>query len=191
MTKRLLRIPPLVGAVLAALTLTACGSDHGPITHGELESVNVRAGELVYQVQISRALNPTAVDDSEYLEGVAEPDLTREEQWFGVWIRAQNTTDQAHESTDEFKVLDAEGNEYEPVEIADTNPFKYAPRLVEKSDDNGQPLLPDPDSASGSGPIQGSMLLFKVPYTIYQNAPVELEIMPTEGGEASTVQLDM
>lgn len=191
MTNRLLRIPPLVGALLAALTLSACGSDHGPITRGELESVNVQAGNLVYQVQISRALNPKAVDDSQYLEGVAEPTLTRDEQWFGVWIRAQNTTDTVQESTDEFAVLDAAGNEYHPVEIADSNPFKYAPRPVEQAGGNGQPLLPDPDSASGSGPIQGSMLLFKVPYSIYQNAPVELEIVPTEGGEASTVLLDM
>lgn len=180
----------LIGALLAALTLAACGSDHGPITRGENESVNVKAGDLVYQVQESRELNPEAVDDSQYLEGVTE-ELTGEEQWFGVWVRAQNTTDEPHESTDEFRVLDAAGNEYEPVEIEDVNPFKYAARVVEQTDDNGQPVLPDPESAAGSGPIQGSLLLFKVPYTIYQSAPVELEIVPTEGGPASTVLLDM
>lgn len=193
MTKRLLRTPPLVGALLAALTLAACGSDHGPITRGELESVNVQAGNLVYQVQISRALNPAAVDDHEYLEGVvpAEATLRTDEQWFGVWVRAQNTTDTAQRATSEFAVRDAANHEYEPIEIADSNPFKYVPRVIEQAGGNGQPLLPNPDSAAGSGPVQGSMLLFKVPYTIYQNSPVELEITPTEGGPASTVTLDM
>ncbi|MBB4662552.1 hypothetical protein [Conexibacter arvalis] len=191
--KRLLRTPPLVGALLAALTLSACGSDHGPITRGELEAVNVQAGNLVYQVQISRQLNPAAVDDSEYLEGVApaEATLRSDETWFGVWVRAENTTDQPHRATSEFAIRDAFDNEYEPVEIADSNPFKYAPRVVEQASGNGQPVLPDPISAAGSGPIQGSMLLFKVPYSMYEASPVELEITPTEGGEPSTVLLDL
>lgn len=193
-TNRLLRrTPPLAAALLAALTLAACGSDNGPVTVGESEAVNVQAGNLVYQVQLSRELNPEAVDDRQYLDGVApaEAELRRDEQWFAVFVRAQNTTDTPRESTGEFKVLDAEGNEYEPVEVAKTNPFAYTPRIVGEAGGNGQPILPDPESASGTGPIQGSMLLFKVPYTIYQNAPVELEIIPTEGGEASTVLLDM
>lgn len=191
MTKRLLRTPPLVGAVLAALTLSACGNDNGPITTGHNESVNVRAGELVYQVQLSRALNPHGVDDRAYLEGVADPALSTSEQWFGVWVRAQNTTDKPQETADEFKILSADGKEYKPVVIADSNPFKFRPQVVERSTGNGQPVLPDPESVSGSGPIQGSMLLFKVPYSIYQNAPVELEIVPPGGGTPSTVTLDL
>lgn len=194
MTNRLLRTPPLVGALLVSLTFAACGYNQTePVTHGENESVNVQAGNLVYQVQISRALNPDAVDDRQYLEGVdpAEASLSAEDQWFGVWVRAQNTTDTPHESTEDIKVLDASGNEYEPIEIDESNPFKYSARMIEEKGGNGQPILPDPDSASGSGPIQGSLVLFKVPHTIYQDSPVELEITPTEGGEASTVQLDM
>lgn len=194
MTNRLLRTPPLVGALLVSLTFAACGYNQTePVTHGENESVNVQAGDLVYQVQISRALNPDGVDDRQYLQGVnpADSSLDAEDQWFGVWVRAENTTDTPHESTEEFKLLDASGTEYEPIEIVETNPFKYSARVVEEKSGNGQPLLPDPESASGSGPIQGSMLLFKVPHTIYQNAPVELEIVPTEGGEPSLVVLDM
>jgi hypothetical protein len=194
MTNRLLRTPPIVGALLASLTLAACGYNQTePVTHGENESVNVQAGNLVYQVQISRALNPDAVDDRQYLEGVApdEARLASTDEWFGVWMRVENTTDTPHEATAEFKVKDAAGNEYEPIEIADTNPFKYSARFIEEKGGNGQPLLPDPDSASGSGPIQGSLVLFKVPHTIYQNSPAELEITPTEGGSPSVVELDL
>jgi hypothetical protein len=194
MTNRLLRTPPLVGALLVALSFAACGYNASePVTRGENESVNVQAGNLIYQVQISRALNPSSVQDSQFLEGVdpAEATLRPEDQFFGVWLRAENTTGTPHEATDDFKILDAAGNEYEPLEIEDVNPFKYSARVVEKKTGNGQPILPDPNSAAGAGPIQGSLVLFKVPHTIYQNSPVELEITPTEGGEASTVQLDM
>lgn len=194
MTNRLLRTPPLVGALLVALSFAACGYNASePVTRGENESVNVQAGNLVYQVQISRALNPSSVQDSQYLEGVdpAEATLRPEDQFFGIWVRAENTTDTPHESTDDFKILDAAGNEYEPIEIEDVNLFKYSARVVEQKSGNGQPILPDPNSASGAGPIQGSLVLFKVPHSIYQNSPVEFEITPTEGGEASTVVLDM
>jgi hypothetical protein len=194
---RLLRIPKPLAAPFAvaavALTLSACGGDEEPVTHGHSEAVYVEAGHLYYQVQISRELNPFAVDDAEYLQGVPDPveSLGREDEWFGVWLRAQNTTDEDQEAASEFKVVDAEGNEYEPIELGDENVFGYQPRTVEKKTGNGQPLLPNPDAAAGSGPIQGSMLLFRVPYSIYSNQPVELEIVPPEGGDPSTITLDM
>lgn len=193
MTNRLLRTPPLVGALLVALSFAACGYNASePVTRGENESVNVQAGDLVYQVQISRALNPSSVQDAQFLEGVdpAEAELRPEDQFFGVWIRAENTTDRPHLSAGDFRLLDAAGNEYEPIKIEETNPFKYSAKVVEKKTGNGQPILPDPNSASGAGPIQGSLVLFKVPHSIYQNAPVEFEITPEEG-LVSTVQLDM
>lgn len=193
MTNRLLRTPPLVGALLVALSFAACGYNASePVTRGENESVNVQAGNLIYQVQISRALNPSSVQDSEFLEGLdpADADLRASDQFFGVWIRAENTTDRPQPAADEFRLMDAVGNEYEPIEIADSNPFKYTARVVEKKSGNGQPLLPDPNSGAGAGPIQGSLVLFKVPHSIYQNAPVEFEITPQEG-LVSSVQLDM
>jgi len=194
---RLLRIPKPLATPLAvaavAMTLTACGGDEEPITHGHSEAAYVEAGDLQYQVQISRGLNPFAVDDAEYLEGVEDPveSLGEEDQWFGVWLRAQNTTDDDHEAASEFKVVDAAGSEYEPIELPEENVFAYQPRIVERKSGNGQPLLPNPDSASGAGPIQGSLLLFRVPYTIYSNQPVELEIVPPAGGEPSVITLDM
>jgi hypothetical protein len=179
--------------MLVALSFAACGYNASePVTRGENESVNVQAGNLIYQVQISRALNPQSVQDSQFLEGVepSEAELRPEDQFFGVWIRAENTTDKPHASADDFRLKDAAGNEYEPIEIEDINPFKYSAKVVEEKTGNGQPILPDPNSASGAGPIQGSLVLFKVPHTIYQNAPVEFEITPVEG-LVSTVQLDM
>ncbi len=192
MTNRLLRIPTLVGAVLAAMTLAACSStEEEPIRHGEFESVNVETGNLLYQVQMSRELNPAATDDRQYLEGVVDSELGDDEEWFGVWVRVENATDDPQEAAEDFHVVDAEGNEYEPVEIDDTNPFKYEPVEISGKASNDVPVLPQPETASGSGPNQGALLLFKLRYETYQNSPVELEIEPPDGSEGARVLLDM
>ncbi|HEY4279849.1 MAG TPA: hypothetical protein VGM91_16605 [Conexibacter sp.] len=196
MTKnRLLRITPALGAVAATLALTGCGGGNSatPVTTGEDESVNVQAGHLVYQVQLSRTLNPHAVDDSQYLQGIDPAELRTggADELFSVWVRAQNTTSTPYQSTGDFAMIDAAGNEYDPLPVTGTNPFKYEPQLIEQTSGNGQPTYPDPSSANGTGPIRGSMLLFRVPVTIYQNEPVELRIVPEEGGEPSTVSLDL
>mgnify|MGYP001024519584 CR=1 FL=1 len=193
---RLLRFPkPLaapLAAVAAALTLSACG-DSAPVVHGHSEAAYVETGGLAYQVQISRELNPSAVDDADYLRGIPNPEgaLAADEEWFGVWLRAQNVEDEPQQAASEFKMVDAAGNEYEPVELPDENPFAYRPAVVDGTKGSGPTVLPDPDSASGSGPIQGSLILFRVPYSIYSNQPVELEIVPPGGGEPATVTLDM
>jgi hypothetical protein len=192
MTNRRLRLPLLTGAaLLAALALAACGGAKQPTTHGEGEGAYVQAGPLIYQVQMSRELNPRNVEDVEYLEGLpAEtPALAGDEEWFGVWLRVQNATDGAHRSAGEFKIVDTTGEEYEPVALPATNPFSYQPASVES--DAGQPVQPDPESGAGAGPIQGSMLLFKLKTAVYADRPLELEITPPEGGAPSSVVLDL
>jgi hypothetical protein len=193
MTNRLLRIPLPLAALAAALTLAACGGEKEPVKKADSEAIYVEAGGLDYQVQISREINPASVDDRQYLQGVSAADaqLGKDQEWFGVWVRAQNTTDQPHPSATEFKIVDAEGNEYSPIRLPQTNVFAYEPGVVEGKSGNGQPVAPDPDSAAGSGPVQGSLVLFKVPFQIYANSPVEFEIAPPQGGEAATVHLDM
>jgi hypothetical protein len=192
MTNRLARLPLLtVAALLAALTLVACGGTKDPTTHGEGEGSYIQAGPLIYQVQMSRELNPGNVEDVEYLEGLptGTPPLAGDEEWFGVWLRVQNATDAAHPSAGDFKIVDTTGEEYEPIVLPATNPFAYQPASVESA--AGQPVQPDPESGAGSGPIQGSMLLFKLRTSVYANRPLELEIAPPDGGAPSSVVLDL
>ena len=193
MTNRLLR-PSLLAAValLAALTLAACGgTGEPPTTHGESEGSYIQAGPLIYQVQMSRELNPSNVEDVEYLEGLpsSTPRLAGDEEWFGVWLRVQNATDEDHLSASQFKIVDTTGAEYEPIALPATNPFAYQPASVQS--DAGQPVQPDPESGAGSGPIQGSMLLFRLKTAVYADRPLELEITPPDGGEPSSVVLDL
>jgi hypothetical protein len=192
MTNRLLRLPLLTAvALLAALTLVACGGGDQAATHGESEGSYIQAGPLIYQVQMSRELNPSNVEDVEYLQGLAAdtPRLAGDEEWFGVWLRVQNATGEAHVSASDFKIVDTTGTEYEPIALPATNVFSYQPVSVESED--GQPVAPDPESGAAAGPIQGSMLLFKLKTAVYANRPLELEITPPDGGEPSTVVLDL
>jgi hypothetical protein len=191
MTNRASRLLLLPAALLAALTLAACGGHKQPTEHGEGEGAYIQAGPLIYQVQLSRQLEPGNVEDAEYLEGLpaGEQPLAGDELWFGVWMRVQNATDDEHESAEEFKIVDTIGTEYEPIELPASNPFAYQPALLRS--EAGQPVYPDPDSGAGAGPVQGSLLLFKLNTSAYANRPVELEIESPEGGEHSTVELDL
>jgi hypothetical protein len=191
MTNRLLRLSLLAAAaLLAMLTLVACGS-HPPTTHGESEGAYVQAGPLIYQVQMSRELNPADVEDAQYLEGLSatEEQPRGDEEWFGVWVRVQNDTDEAHTSTSEFKIVDTVGTEYEPIELPESNPLVYRPTTIET--DAFAPVQPDPESAAGTGVNNGELLLFKLSTDVYANRPIELEIVPPEGGEPSRIVLDL
>lgn len=181
-----------VAALLAALALAACGgAGKNPTTNGDSEGAYVQAGPLVYQVEMSRELNPSNVEDRGYLAGLpssaAQP--AAGEEWFGVWLRVQNPTDRVHPRASRFQIVDTLGNAYAPIPLPASNPSAYAAGNVATK--NGQPVYPNPDSVAGSGPINGSMLLFKLSSSVYANRPLELQITPPDGGAPSTVTLDL
>jgi hypothetical protein len=192
MTNRLPRLPLVsIGALLAALTLAACGGHKQPTAHGESEGAYIESGPLIYQVQMSRELNPDNVEDREYLEDLpaGTPEPRGDEEWFGVWLRVQNVTDEAHPTAEHFELVDTVGTTYEPIELPPGNPLTYEP--VELEGEDVQPVYPDPDGAAGAGQTQGAMLLFKLNTSVYANRPIELEITPPDGGEPSSVVIDL
>jgi hypothetical protein len=192
MTIRLPRKTLACLALLGATALAACGGvNDQPTTHADSEGAYIQAGPLIYQVEMSRELNPHDVEDRQYLAGLpagtARP--TGSQEWFGVWLRVQNSGSRSQPAADGFKIVDTLGNVYTPIPLATTNVFSYQPRFVQGT--NGQNLLPDPESGAGSGVINGSMLLFKLDTSVYANRPIELEIAPPGGGESSSVVLDL
>src|SRR3712207_562189 len=90
-------------ALVSCLALAACGNEE--IEEGQYQSENAQAAEtegiyvtvdeMKYQVQMSKQLNPDLIDDRAYLQGVspASRDLAADEEWFAVWILAQNYAD--------------------------------------------------------------------------------------------------
>ena len=173
--------------LVAALVFAGCGDKHEYNLAAETEGEYVDVGNLVYQVQLSRFLNPTDVEDREYLVGVPpnEAKPTGAETWFGVWMRVKNYTDETLQPTTQFVITDTEGNEYFPVKLPDTNPFAYNPGPLPPHQ-----VYPTPDSAAASGPIQGALILFKLKTESLQNRPLVLHIQQP-GQDEAEIDLDL
>jgi len=179
----------LVLLVFVAAFVAGCGNKEAIITEAETEGVYVDVAGLTYQVQLSRFLNPGDPEDKQYLQGLppgVNPQLPANEIWFGVWMRVKNYSDGPLTPTDDFTIVDTEENEYRPVPLdAKTNPFVYVPIQLQHAQ-----VLPTPDTAAASGPIQGSLILFRLKTDSLQNRPLVLHIDQGEGNEA-VVDLDL
>jgi hypothetical protein len=181
----LLAMPLLLG-------LSGCGNRQETRTLGETEGVYVDVADLVYQVQISRILNPSDTEDRAYLKGLppGESQLAPGETWFGVFMRVSNETSQTRKPASSFRIVDTQENEYEPVDLDPAaNPFAYQPDPVRAG-----AVYPDSESAAFAGPIQGTLVLFKVRFTSLQNRPLELLIdgpLPPPLRESAVVDLDV
>lgn len=184
------RLLLLIVLACAALGLAACGGDKKEtVTVGESEAVYVTLGSVQYQVQLSRQLDRFAPGDRDLLKGVpvADRKLAPDEIWFGVWFRAQNGTDAAQSTADEFRIKDTTGREFKPVELDATSPFAYRPVSLEPG-----AVYPLPGSASGQSPTTGGFLLFRMPVSALDFRPLEFEFANSElPGKISAVRLDV
>jgi hypothetical protein len=179
---------------LAALSLTAvsfaglsaCGNDK-PVTKGETEGVYVTVGDLKYQVQISRILNPADSEDRAYLKGLpaSESTLPPDAQWFAVFMRVQNEHGQPKPTAERFTIVDTQANKFEPLPV--DNVLAYQPETLQ-----AKSILPDPNSVPAYTPTQGTLLLFKIPNASLDNRPLDLEIEdPSGSGKQAVVRLDI
>ena len=185
------RLLVISAAVLCALFAAGCGNKEEVVTEAHTEGIYLDVDHLKYQVQISRYMNPNDVEDRSYLAGL--PSSTSQpggdETWFGVFIRVQNTTDETIAPANDFMIVDTQDKKYRPVPIdTNVNPFAFKPGIAVP----GNTIFPLSSSAAGQGPIQGSLLLFKVPYANLQNRPLEFEISdPANPSKKASVALDV
>jgi hypothetical protein len=175
--------------VFAAVVLAGCGNKEEIVKEASTEGIYVDVGGLTYQVQLSRFLNPGDPEDKQYLEGLPQgtsPQLPGDQTWFGVWMRVKNYSDEALEPTSNFTITDTEEDEFRPVPL-DTaiNVFAFEPILLQHAQ-----VLPTPDTAASSGPIQGSLILFRLKADSLQNRPLILKI-EQGGDEPAVVELDL
>lgn len=174
-------------AILAAL-FAGCGSDSDR-TVADTEGIYLNIGGLKYQIEMSRYVNPADVEDSEYLVGVPEGSVepAADETLFGVWIRVQNVSDEPRPAADTWEIHDTQEQVYRPIPIdTDINPFAY-----DAIDVPPNTVFPLASSAAGQGPIQASLLLFKLKTESLQNRPLELKFSNGPGGETGTYDLDV
>ena len=82
----------------------------------------------------------------------------------------QNTTsEETFDTATEFEIVDTQENSFEPIELED-NEFAYAPERLGPNS-----VLPNSESPPGQGPIQGSLLLFKLTTEALQNRPARVQ----------------
>jgi hypothetical protein len=176
-------------AVATTTSLAACGTESEEPTSGKTEGVYVNTGDLKYQVQISRQLNPSDFEDRDYLVGLPAGGHTLGpgQEWFAVFIRVFNTTKVPHLAASQFSIRDTTGKVYEPVQL-DTRVNRVAYRALEVG---GGDQIPVPGSLARENLTQGGLVLFKVENSSYASRPLELNILPPEGGKPATVDLDV
>ena len=67
------------------------------------------------------------------------------------------------------------------------NVFAYEP-----ASSGPKQIAPLPDSPAFNGPIQGTLLLFKLKVSTLYNRPLEFHVISTEGGgDRGTIDLDV
>lgn len=181
-------------AVLAisALALSACSDNsHTRVTTGTYAGESgqnapyLNVGPLIYEVQLSRELNPYDTEDATYLTGLtpAQRKLAPGEEWFAVFLQVYNETSTPHPATTNITISDTQENVYTPIVPALTNEFAYRGGLLA-----AKGRIPALDTVAADGPIQGAVLLFKIKVVSLDNRPIEIKIVdsltPTESASA-------
>jgi hypothetical protein len=195
MSSRLCKLPFLALAVLAVLVLGACGDSHTKVSTGTYAGESgqnapyLDVGPLVYEVQLSRELNPTNPEDAAYLQGLSatEQTLAPGQEWFGVFVQVYNNNSQALSSASALTISDTQGNTYTPIQPSPINPYAYRPGLVPAK---GQ--LPQADTTAALGPTQGALLLYKIQTVSLDNRPLQIKIVdPTNPAQTASAELDV
>ena len=175
-------------ASVAALAFAGCGNKEEEYTFGSTEGTYVTVDGLKYQVQISRILNPSDVEDQGYLRGISEGVAPgADEVWFAVFMRVENDGDATQFAADQFEIRDTQGNVFKPLNLDPKfNLFAYKARPVTPGT-----LLPILNSPASDNTIRGALLLFKVKTDSLYNRPLELHITNSRGEGEAVINLDV
>ena len=189
---RLRRPLAVLAALLVSGGLAACGKhldEHARVIHLEIEGHYLPLGELKYQVQGSRQLNPDDIQDKAMLVGIpaAQKDLKADEVWFGVFMQVENEASHPLRPTGEIEIIDTQEDVFKPLALEDTNQFAY--RSTEPIP--GGELFPQEDTPGFNTATQASLLLFKLPLIALDNRPLELEIKSSTTDQTGIIDLDV
>lgn len=173
----------LFAALLAAFAfaLTACGSSEEETDAFEGEPIEL--GNLKFNVQLTRLLNPDDVEDKEYLAG--QPDPPAGSSYLGVFLEVENEGDETVNlpSVEDMEIVDTTGAVFSPIDTDTVFGFPFGEPLLQGE------AIPIVDSAAASGPVNGAILIFLIDNSASENRPVELEI--SADGEQGQIELDL
>jgi len=173
----------IAAAAAILLGVAFAGCDTAPENANQVtEGQGMKLGDLLYNVQITRILNPSDKEDEAYLVGQKEP--TPDQYYLAVFMRIDNEGSSAAQVAKDFKIIDTVGDTFDPI------PSKslFALRLGATIGPGEQ--LPEGESTAANGPIEGSMVLFRIDSSAIQDRPLTLEI-PSSDGSTGEVELDI
>jgi hypothetical protein len=187
--------PALVLLLFAALVLSACGNSETKVTTGTYAGESgqnapyLNVGPLVYEVQLSRELNPANVEDAAYLQGLTplQRRLLPGQEWFAVFIQVYNHTSVAHLGASTIAISDTQNNVYTPIVPDQTNQFAYRGGFIPA---NSQ--IPVASSIAANGGAQGALLLYKIRVVSLDNRPLTIHIVdPLNTTQRASAELDV
>jgi hypothetical protein len=186
----------LIALLLAAVGLGACSDDsHTRVTTGTYAGESgqnapyLNVGPLIYEVQLSRELNPADTEDAAYLKGLnpAQRKLAAGEEWFGVFLQVYNESSAPHPAATRITISDTQENVYTPTIPAAINEFAYRGGLLQS-----KARIPALNTVAANGATQGALLLYKIKIVSLDNRPLELKIVdPLHPSQTAQAELDV
>jgi hypothetical protein len=182
-------------ALVAVFALGACGDSHTRVTTGTYAGESgknapyLNVGPLVYEVQLSRELNPANIEDAAYLKGLtpAEAHLAPGQEWFAVFMQVWNHTSVPLPAATNLTISDTQNNVYTPILPDSENEFAYRGGSVPAKGE-----LPEPESVASQGATGGAVLLYKIQVVSLDNRPLELKIVaPNDASQTASAELDV
>jgi hypothetical protein len=195
MIARLRKLLLVVPALVAALALSGCGDSHTRITTGTYAGESganapyLYVGPLIYEVQLSRQLNPANTEDADYLEGLTPEQRKLEpgQEWFAVFMQVYNETSKPHPASNSFTITDTQENSYTPIVPGEGNPFAYRAGTVQANDQ-----IPLAGTIADQDAAEGLVALYKIQIVSLDNRPLELKIAnPENPKETASAELDV
>src|SRR5438067_2229992 len=162
----------LVAALCLAILLSGCNTNPEATTNVS-EGEGMQLGELLYNVQITRYLNPADAEDRAYVAG--QPPLRPNQYYLGVFMQIQNKSSSAQPLPSNFRVVDTVGTRFKPVPSKSLFALKLGGNVA------GNGVVPAPETTAANGPIQGSMVLFRINSAAIQDRPLTLDIPSSTG----------
>jgi hypothetical protein len=194
------RLLTLLCALALAAGVAACGNHHPHLAGGQAQGTDaadannnggyVDAGPVTYQLEISRPLNQYSTEDSQYVRGLPagmSSDIPGTQLWYGVFLWAKNQTQHPQSTTDNFEIVDTQGNVYHPVKLDPAvNPLAW-------NSESLAPLQtePKPGTLMSEDSPGGGELLFKVSNSVFDNRPLTLYILGSNDQKLGSISLNL
>jgi hypothetical protein len=190
------RLPLMLAVGALGLGIAGCGVEHRTVlknvSQDELSAGGepyFNAGQMTYQIEVSRQLNPYNAVDAQYLSGLSgAQDISAQQFWFGVFIWAKNQTNRDVTTTDHFELQDSQGDIFQQVALnPSVNPYAWTAQTLAPDG-----IEPAAGSTASNGNNGGALVLFELTQSVYSNRPLTLLVFkPGATTPSSRVSLDL